>query len=203
MSSQSFATGNNNKIIISFSGHGMGMGTLPKFEFVNFLEKHYSNYDRRFYLDKYNKWYHKGIDGISTNIDETLTHLKKIIRNYEKVIFIGCSAGGYAAILFGSLLKVHKVIAFKPQTIIKSQSDIDDTYKDLKIHINSTTKYYIFGDKTIDNIHSFHHISHCHNINIYPNVHLNSEYEVDLKKLRDSGVLKDIMKNAIKGANKA
>ena len=53
--------GNNKKIIISFSGQGNGMGTMPQFEFVNFLEKHYNAYTQHFYLDKYNKWYkHNG-----------------------------------------------------------------------------------------------------------------------------------------------
>jgi predicted esterase YcpF (UPF0227 family) len=186
--------GNNKKIIISFSGQGNGMGTIPQFEFVNFLEKNYNNYNRYFYLDKYSKWYHKGIEGISTNINETLTYLKEIINKFEEVIFIGSSAGGYSAILFGSLLNVNKIIAFKPQTIIKPQKDIDNNYLNLKQYINTTTKYYIYGDINIDkNTDYLHHISHCENINIYPNIFLNREYEIDLKKLRDKGILKNIM----------
>lgn len=184
--------GNNKKIIISFSGQGSGMGTIPQFEFVNFLEKQYNNYDRHFYLDKYSKWYHKGIDGISKNINETLLYLKEIINYFEDVIFIGSSAGGYAAILFGSLLNVNKIIAFKPQTIIKSQKEIDNNYINLKQYINTTTKYYIYGDINVVN-DNLHHISHCENINIYPNVILNINYEIDLKKLRDNGTLKNIM----------
>jgi len=191
--------GNNKKIIISFSGQGNGMGTMPQFEFVNFLERHYNAYTRHFYLDKYNKWYHKGIDGISTTVNDTITYLKTAIDQYEEVIFIGSSAGGYAAILFGSLLNVDKIIAFKPQTILKVQPQIDSLYADLKPHINTTTKYYIYGDIHIDKTKDpLHHISHCENINIYPNVILNTKYEVDLKRLRDKGVLKNIIDFSIK-----
>jgi esterase/lipase len=181
------------KIIISFSGQGNGMGSLPQFEFVHFLEKYYNKYERHFYLDKYKKWYHNGIEGISKNIDETLQYLKNIIVHFEEVIFIGSSAGGYAAILFGSLLDVHKIIAFKPQTI-----SIQDKYTTLKPFINTTTKYYIYGDLTIDKEKDpYHHISHCENITIYPNVILNTDYEIDLKKLRDQGILKNIMQSII------
>ena len=34
----------------------------------------------------------------------------------KRVIFLGNSAGGYAAIIFGLLLKIDKVITFLPQT---------------------------------------------------------------------------------------
>lgn len=190
--------GNNKKIIISFSGRGNGMGTLPQFEFVNFLEKHFSNYERHFYLDKQLKWYHKGIDGISKSISETALYLKNIISKFEEVIFIGSSAGGYAAILFGSLLKVDKIIAFKPQTIIKPECYTNNEYINLKSHINSVTKYFIYGDLTVDKIKdNLHHISHCKNINIYPNVDLNTKYVVDLKNLRNKGILQKIMESHI------
>jgi len=189
--------GNNKKLIISFSGQGSGFGTIPQLEFVKFLEKHYNNYERHFYLDKYSKWYHKGTYGISTNICETLEYLKEIIKNFEEIIFIGSSAGGYAAILFGSLLNVNKIIAFKPQTIIDLNEDIDINYINLQSYINSVTTYYIYGDAT-ENI-GLHHISHCENINIYPNVILNREYKIDLRKLRDTGVLESIMKKCIRG----
>jgi len=190
--------GNNKKIIISFSGRGSGMGTLPQFEFVNFLEKHFSNYERHFYLDKQLKWYHEGIDGISKSIDETARYLQKIISKFEEVIFIGSSAGGYAAILFGSLLKVNKIIAFKPQTIIKPECDIDNKYMNLKLYINTTTKYFIYGDLTVDEAKDpLHHVSHCKNISIRPNVFLITKYVVNLKKLRDDGILLKIMESHI------
>jgi hypothetical protein len=198
-------SGTNNKIIVSFSGRGLGMGLIPQFEFVNFLEKHYSNYERLFLLDIKSKWYFKGIDGISTNIDETLTYLKEIIRDFEEVIFIGSSSGGYAAILFGSLLNVDRIIAFRPQTIITpneylTSEDIDSSYSDLKPFINTTTKYFIYGDPDIKlEIDPLHHVFHCERINIYPNVVVNTDYRISVRVLRDKGILQQIMSSAILG----
>lgn len=188
-----------NKIIVSFSGQGgSDMGTIPRLEFVNFLEKHYSKYERHFYQDSKNKWYHCGIDEISTDVDATLEYLQGKIKKFDEVIFIGSSAGGYAAILFGSLLNVDKVIAFKPQTMIKLQNDIDEKYINLKEFINSTTKYYVYGDVGIDiDKDPLHHISHCYRINNGPNIHVNTNYTVDLKILRDKGDLLQIMDLAI------
>ena len=204
---------NKDIIIISFSGQGSGMGTIPQFEFVNFLNKYFNEIEKHFYLDVYNKWYHKGIDGISNNIEETLNYLKLQIKPFKKVIFIGSSAGGYASILFGSLLNIDKVIAFKPQTILnKEYYYIDDNniglynnkngfnykYINLKNIINNNTLYYIFGDTNIlfDEDH-LHHIIHCENININSNVILNTDYTVDLKQMRDNGDLLNILKNII------
>ena len=93
------------------------MGVLP-FEFLTYLSKTYSrNTDLYFYIDKNQCWYHKGIEGISNNIDETVIYLKTLIKknNYKKIIFMGVSAGGYA-ILFGSLCNVNSVISFIPRT---------------------------------------------------------------------------------------
>jgi len=77
---------------------------------------------------------------------------------------MGISQGGYAAILFGSLLRVTSVIAFIPQTIRIQRNNIDEKYRDLKPIINLTTAYYLYGDISITNPHSFHHISHCERI---------------------------------------
>ena len=186
-------------IIVSFSGQGgSDMGSIPRLEFVNFLEKHYSKYERHFYLDDHNKWYHCGIEGISTDIHTTTEYLKEKIKKFDKVIFIGSSAGGYAAILFGSLLNVDKVIAFRPQTTIEIQKDMDEKYINLEAYINSTTQYYIYGDIAIDILKDpLHHVSHCDRINISPNVHVNTDYTVDLKMLRDNGELFKIMELAI------
>jgi hypothetical protein len=190
---------NKDKLIVSFSGQGNGMGTLPQFEFVNFLCRHFSDAEKHFYLDIYSKWYHKGIVGLSDNIDETVKYLAEQIKGFTNVIFIGSSAGGYAAILFGSLLNIDTVIAFKPQTVLPYYSPIfDPRYVDLKSVINSVTQYYIYGDLSINlEDDSYHHISHCENIVVGTNVVLHREYEVDLKNMRDKGDLYKIMNGLI------
>lgn len=89
-------------------------GQIPPFEFSNFLHQHFPNDEKHFYIDMNQCWYHKGIKGLSTTIDETISCLKNEIKTFEYVTFMGVSAGGYAAILFGSKLNVNTVIAFSP-----------------------------------------------------------------------------------------
>lgn len=189
-------------LIITFAGSALLFGGIPPFEFLNYLGKNYTNEcDLVFFIDNYQCSYHKGIKNISNNIDETAVYINDIIDsgNYDKIIFMGNSAGGYAAILFGSLCKnVSNVIAFIPQTILKNPIDLK--YSNLKNFINNKTKYLIYGNKNIilknDPVH---HISHCENIDCFPNVNVIKADSCNLKELRDNGFLKKMIDNIIFG----
>ena len=75
MSEYSILNGNK-KVIICFGGMVLSSQGIPPFEFLNFLSSIYKNeYDLLFYVDKHECWYHKGIDGISTTINETYEYL--------------------------------------------------------------------------------------------------------------------------------
>ena len=93
---------NNKKfLIVCFGGMALKMGGIPPFEFLKYLYSVYSNTcDLIFYIDKHQCCYHKGIKNISNNIDETIIYLNKKIsqNNYDKIIFMGTSAGGYAIV---------------------------------------------------------------------------------------------------------
>lgn len=192
---------NKNILIISFAGLAKGMGNSTQFEFVNFLEKHFCHTSRIFYMDVKNKWYHCGIENLSTNIEETVNVLKEQIKNFKKVIFIGSSCGGYAAILFGSLLNIDIVIAFKPQTIVPDWVDknyIKDEFSNLNKHINNVTKYYIYADTSVNyHIDPFHHISQCENIKNHSNVFILEKFDIDLRIMRDNGELLEIFNKHI------
>ena len=183
-------------LIVSFAGHGLMYGGVPKIEFSNFLKQHFSHIDAQFYVDYNCKSYHQGIQGISHNIDETVDYLKDKFKGYERVICLGASAGGYAAILFGSLLNVDTVIAFIPQTKLKSR-ERDEKYRDIAPHINTTTKYYIIGDVSIHDENNCHHISQCERVSIFPNVHLTKLKGVNLAIMRHNGQLLAIMTQII------
>lgn len=183
-------------LIVSFAGHGLKYGGVPKIEFANFLETHFSHIDVQFYIDNTCSSYHHGIQGISTNIDETVQYLRKRFEGYDRVICLGASAGGYAAILFGSLLNVDTVIAFIPQTILKSK-DREDKYRDLALFINPDTKYYLYGDTSITDESNCHHISQCENIAIDTNVKLERIHGVNLKQLKYTGELLRIFKEIV------
>ena len=188
----------SNTLIVSFAGKAKLFGGIQVFEFQNFFEKYFNNVSRNFYIDRYTDSYHKGISGVSTNIDETVIHLKNEIKDYQNVVFLGVSAGGYAAILFGSLLNITTVIAFIPQTIRVGHSEnIDEKYRDISIYINDKTKYYIYGDSSISDVNDCHHISHCERISHHSNVFITRKNGVNLKKMRDDGELYKIIESVV------
>jgi hypothetical protein len=109
--------GNNSKnLIVSFASNGS-----PKKDFFQRkkslmkLKYELNNFDV-LYLRNQNKWYLGGLKGIGKNINHTIAFLKKEFAKYDKVCCTGDSAGGYASLLFGSLLKVNKVITTDAQT---------------------------------------------------------------------------------------
>lgn len=76
-------------------------------------------YKHIFLRDIYKQWYLKGINSQINSPQKLIEWLKNETNGY-KIITIGSSAGGYAAILYGSMLNAHKVIAFNPQFEIRT-----------------------------------------------------------------------------------
>lgn len=180
---------NGSKIlIVSFAGCGKGMTNMPMFEFRHFLTNVFPTANLLFLKDDNKAWYNKGIIGISSDVPTTVEFLREKTKGYDTVSFIGSSAGGYAAILFGSLLNVSIVLAFRPQTIIEKDC-MDKKYNDLKGLINSKTLYCIYGEtcNTSDDLHSF---THCTRIEGSSNVIVHSKEVIDLKEMRNNGWLK-------------
>lgn len=195
--SELFVKGNDDTkevLLVSFGGLANLFGGMIPFEFLNFLKLHFGEYDRYFYIDKHQVWYHKGLSGITTNTDETIAYLGEKIKGYSKVIFIGVSAGGYAALLYGSLLGVSSVLAFIPQTRLVHTNNLDVRYIDIKPFINSHTAYTLCGSATGTDLHD---ISHCKHIEHFANVNLITRYNQDMKELRDSGYLKNLISQVI------
>lgn len=69
--------------------------------------------------DIFKQWYLKGINEEINTPEKLLDFLKKETFGY-KIITVGSSAGGYAAVLYGSLLNAEKVLAFNAQFEINS-----------------------------------------------------------------------------------
>lgn len=200
MSKNEYKIMNGNKnLIICFGGMALQFGGILPFEFLNYLSSIYkNNCDLIFFIDRNQCGYHKGIQDITNNIDETILYLNNIIQDgkYQKVIFMGTSVGGYGAILFGSMCNnVNHVISFIPQTIIKNPINLN--YSNLKNIINKNTKYILYGDKSIQDINDAHHISHCENIECFTNVHIIKNKNCNLKELRDNGFIKNTIDDII------
>lgn len=186
----------NNKLIVCFGGMASKFGGIVPFEFLSYLTSNYETCDLVFFIDKDQCWYHNGLKDITNNIGDTVTYINNIIRGYDKIVFMGISAGGYASILFGSLcVKVDCVISFIPQTIIKNP--INKKYSNLKNIINNKTKYIIYGNKSVDDINDLHHISHCRNLQGFSNVKIIEGDNCNMKHLRDSGFIKKLLDDAL------
>ena len=70
-----------------------------------------------FLRDHWSAWYHRGVQGIGDGIDEVAEYLSKFAGNADETVLLGTSSGGYAAIIFGSLLWLE-AHAFSPQVFI-------------------------------------------------------------------------------------
>jgi hypothetical protein len=125
----------NKKLIVCFASN-QHIG----FERKTSLMKHkykQNNFDV-LYLRNRIGWYLGGLNGIGKNMTHTIAFLRKQIANYDKVLSVGTSAGGYASLLFGSLLKVNEVIAINPQTDL--QYCIDNMLTEHPARINLCNK---------------------------------------------------------------
>ena len=115
---------------------------------------------------------------------------------YEKIIFMGVSAGGYASILFGSLCEnITHVISFIPKVILTDPHD--NKYKNLKTVINPKTRYILIGDESVKDKNDNHHISQCEELQHFDNVTIIRERKVDLKEMRDNGTIKRLLDSVL------
>lgn len=191
---------NSENIIITFGGMLFDIDGIPPFEFLNYLSKTYTeSVDLYFFIDKKQCWYHRGFDGITNNVDDTVIYLNNIInkKKYKNVIFMGVSAGGYASILYGSLCNnVTHVISFIPRTT-RSYSMVDPRYYNLKNFINNKTKYYLNGSTEEKVIDGDHNISQCYNLDCYSNVEIIVHKYQKVSFLRDDGTIKSQIDNIL------
>ena len=199
MSEYKIIQDNSENLLICFGGMKLSIGNILPFEFLNYLKKiNMKNTNYYFFVDKHQCWYHKGINGITNNIDETVIYINNIIKknNYKKVVFMGISSGGYASILFGSLCNIDTVIAFIPRTTYNDKME-DPRYFNLKEIINEKTKYILYGNTKIKNKNSHHHISECENLLLFKNIEIIYNDGLNMKELRDKGVIKKILDNVL------
>lgn len=104
-------------LYVFFGGIAAGIA-MPPFEFYNaskILDAH-----RIFVRDFRQCWYHAGLPGVSHDIPSTAAYLaREIVRlDAKRVVFVGNSMGGFAAMLFAAMLGGVEVVAFAPQTFV-------------------------------------------------------------------------------------
>lgn len=129
-------------LVISFSGQAEA-NVVPTFEFFEAL--HWLETDYRVKLNKFfirdvnNNWYHRGIEGVGATVDEVAAFLRGRIEALKprKIVTIGNSMGGYAAILFGALLGADQIIAFCPRAFLDTRRAVayNDMYYYPALHL--------------------------------------------------------------------
>jgi tetratricopeptide (TPR) repeat protein len=62
-------------------------------------------------------WYHGGVPGLGATIEQTAASLRRVVDTLKPshVASIGASVGGYAAIVFGSLLQADRIVALSAE----------------------------------------------------------------------------------------
>jgi hypothetical protein len=112
---------NNRTIFVVFSGHMNILGMREQsHKFLRHI--HDKGCDIICFKDNKKSWYHFGIDGIGNSIDALSSYIKQITKGYDFVVTFGNSMGGYASLLFGSLIEADLTIAVVPQTFIDDQN---------------------------------------------------------------------------------
>ena len=111
---------NSTKTLIAFGGMTQGLSMPPKEFFKSLIHK---NINIIFVKDFKQCWYQKGLLGKTNDVKGSIEYLNNIIpKNTEKLIALGASAGGYAAIRFGISLNADRIMAFSPQTLIDEET---------------------------------------------------------------------------------
>lgn len=154
--------------LLSFAGMRQVIG-VPRAEFFKTLSGS-DRYNIIFLKDFNQAWYQCGLFGISDNVDDTVGYLKSIIPpSTKRLITLGSSSGGFAAILYGSLLGAEKTISFAPQTFLneevfkrfknvdsKKECIVNAPYKDLnRLRGDGGTIHHVYVGKNnkYDQIH--------------------------------------------------
>lgn len=106
------------RLFIFFGSMNGQIGTISPFEFLR-STTHIATH-KLYVRDFYQSYYHNGLHGYTQNIHETKDLIETLMSEHgiAHLICAGHCAGGYASILFGSLLRADVVHAFSPQTFL-------------------------------------------------------------------------------------
>ena len=110
-------TPGSRKLYFMFGGIAAGLA-MPPFEFYSSAKIIEEN--KIFLRDFSQAWYQNGLPGVGKTFYSVGNFIEQKIAELEpeEVFFVGNSMGGYAAILFASLIGMGTAIAFAPQTFV-------------------------------------------------------------------------------------
>ncbi len=201
--------------MIAFGGMRRAIG-LPMFEFYR-LTSHHGQWNKIYLRDQHALWYHAGLHGLGDNIDEITASLRRYSDHpgTRRVVTIGNSGGGYAALLFGSLLGAAEVHAFSPRTSLRplhrllSGEDRNLWKNFLRLLLHGQRKYLdllpVLAQAKVKTIYHIHYSENfpadrqqAIHLASLPNVHLhpypNNNHQL-IQRLKTTGELHRILEN--------
>lgn len=110
------APADSDEAIVAFSGAGVGPG---RFSFYGLL-KLFPDQSKLLVRDPSYRWYNNGLPEVGNTVEEIGDQIAKRVGELgaKRIVAIGSSMGGYAAILFGCLIGAERVVALVPQTLL-------------------------------------------------------------------------------------
>lgn len=201
------------KLYLIFGGISAGLGMVP-FEF--YKTARIVDENKFFFRDFSQSWYQNGLPGVGRNVFEVAGYIRETIDGLqpEEIYFVGNSMGGFAALLFASLVGKGKAIAFAPQSFISPilrykhldhrwQKQIIQTYIKTfyKKHVWDLKKWLATSTNDLNAdifVSKRHRLDYLHANRLRSTKAINiHEYDVGghalVKCLRDEGHLPDIL----------
>ncbi len=125
--------GSSDTAIVAFSARGV---YPTRFHFLG-LDRHFPDATRILLRDLSDSWYNAGLPGVGGTVDEIAGRIEEEIAGAgaERVLTVGSSMGGYAAILFGCLIGAERTIALGPQTLLDPELPERAPAPDLQLHV--------------------------------------------------------------------
>ena len=114
-----------------------------------------------FVRDVFKQWYLEGINAAIDSPEKMAAWMEKETEGYE-VVTVGSSAGGYAAVLYGSLLHAKRVIAFNAQFSLQglaAAASADSNPFIFKYRNTERARFFDLKDKLVPGVEYFYFLS--------------------------------------------
>jgi hypothetical protein len=208
-------------LLLAFGGIRGGLG-VPVFEFFGVSAELEAK--RMFVRDLRQSWYHRGLSGHTKGIDDTARLLQEHLdrAGVERLVVVGNSAGGYAALLLGTMLGADVSLCFGPQTLVdpdamaafgdrrwerelgglKRAGELDARYSDLVTALPQLepagTRHEVYFDASfgLDRTHA-ERIGELAGVQLHP---LDGGAHGIAQMMRESGELKRVLTAALTGS---
>jgi len=203
-------------LLVAFGGLDRRIG-MPPFEFLALTGE--LPVKRIFLRDPRRSWYHRGLPGRGDTLMSVAESLREETAGLgiERLVVAGNSGGGYAALVYGTLLRADLVLAFSPRTVLDPQilesmgerrddidalaaaDDLDTRWTDLgqalRAERDSETRYKVYFDTTHtkDRLHAERLIG-LEGLRMY---RFGAGGHELVRQLRDVGALERIVREAV------